>query len=97
MTQPTQRERVLSMLKAAGTRGVRSDTFLEARIPRVAARVLELKAEGLEITSERERQFCRYRLLAGVSVGAPPVTDAHSGETLFPDAPTAYDPWSEAA
>ena len=61
----TQRERVLYELDQAGEAGVRSDTFLELHIPRAAARILELKAEGHEITSTREGQFVRYRKSVG--------------------------------
>lgn len=59
----TQKERVLSMLRAAGSFGVRSDTYLAEYIPRAAARIKELREEGYEITSEREKQFTRYVLV----------------------------------
>lgn len=70
----TQKEQVLSMLKAAGSWGLRSDVFLEHRIPRAAARVGELRREGYHIPSEREKQFVRY-----VLVSEPPRADAGSG------------------
>jgi hypothetical protein len=60
----TQRERVLSMLKAAGSRGVRSDEFIRDFMPRGAARIQDLKDEGVQITSEREGKYTRYRLLS---------------------------------
>jgi len=62
---PTQKETVLNMLKAAGNFGVRSDTYLAEYIPRAAARVRELREEGYEITSEKEKQFVRYTLIQG--------------------------------
>lgn len=71
MSAPTQKERTLSMLKAAGGWGLRSDVFLQHRIPRAAARVGELRQDGYEITSEHERQFVRY-----VLVSEPPRADA---------------------
>lgn len=76
----TQKDRVLKMLRSAGKAGVRSDVFLGARIPRAAARVLELRQEGYEITAERERQFCRYKLResAGVGAGNPPLPSTAS-------------------
>jgi hypothetical protein len=58
----TQRECVYSMLKTAGSKGVRSDEFFKAYMPRAGARIYELRAEGHEITSEPERQFVRYTL-----------------------------------
>lgn len=63
----TQRQRVLKMLKEAGPKGIRSDKFFEAYLPRAAARILELKQEGYEITSEHVHPFVVYRL---VEVGA---------------------------
>lgn len=66
----TQRERILSMLRAAGSEGVRSDEFIKSYMPRAAARVQELKDSGYEISSEREGKFCRYVLTEGVGVSA---------------------------
>lgn len=65
----TQRERILSMLKQAGREGVRSDAFYAAFLPRAGARIWELRQEGYEITSEREKQFVRYRLKVSAGVG----------------------------
>jgi hypothetical protein len=56
------------MLRSAGQRGVRSDAFFSAHMPRGAARIKDLKDQGYEITSEREGKFCRYRL-ESVGVG----------------------------
>ena len=58
----TQRERIHSMLKAAGSSGIRSDEFFNAYMPRAAARIQELRDSGVEITSEREGKFVRYTL-----------------------------------
>jgi hypothetical protein len=65
----SQRDRVLYALRDAGEAGVRSDVFLGLSIPRAAARVCELREQGYEIASERERQFVRYRLQARRGVG----------------------------
>lgn len=66
----TQKERVLQILKVHGKHGVRSDHFLNVHIPRAAGRIHELKEEGYEISSEREKQFCRYTLVGtGAGVG----------------------------
>ena len=65
----TQRERVLSMLRSAGERGVRSDAFIAAYMPRAAARIQELRDGGVEISSEREGKYVRYRIV-GVGAGS---------------------------
>lgn len=62
----TQRDRVLLALKAAGPKGVRSDTFIKNFMPRAAARVQELKDEGHDISSEREGKYVRWTLNVGV-------------------------------
>lgn len=49
----TQRERVLAMLRGAGTRGICGVEFLEARLPRFPARIYELRDGGLRITRRR--------------------------------------------
>lgn len=73
--KPTQREVVLEMLEKRGERGVHSFEFIQVQIPRVAARVCELRAEGYEITSEHEAlhgtaEGVRYKLAnAGVGAG----------------------------
>lgn len=51
---PTQRERILSMLRDAGTRGVHSFELFEARMPRAAATVHTLRRDGYTITSTPE-------------------------------------------
>jgi hypothetical protein len=62
----TQRDRVLLALKAAGPKGVRSDTFIKNFMPRAAARVQELKDDGHDISSEREGKYVRWTLNVGV-------------------------------
>lgn len=59
----TQRETVLQMLRDAGEKGIRSDEFFKAFMPRAAARIQELRDSGVEISSEREGKYVRYRLL----------------------------------
>ena len=59
----SQKDRVLSMLKAAGKFGVRSDTYIAEFMPRAAARIKELRDEGYEISSEREGKFVRWTLV----------------------------------
>jgi helix-turn-helix protein len=87
----TQCDRVLSMLKAAGSRGVRSDTFYEAYLPRAAARIRDLKDQGYEIASEREGKFCRYTLVRIGSGGSAPQGQAAAEErgVMASSAPTA--------
>lgn len=74
MNRQSQKERVLAMLRTYGKYGVRSDRFLEVGIPRAAARILELRNEGHEISGERDKQFVRYYLAnsAGFGTGVPP-------------------------
>ena len=64
----TQKQKVLGMLRAAGTFGVRSDTYIKDYMPRAAARIQELKDEGHNITSEREGKYTRWTLV-GSSAG----------------------------
>jgi hypothetical protein len=72
------------MLKNAGAAGVRSDRFLaeDVRIPRVAARIKDLRDQGYAIEAEREDKFVRYYLSVGVGGAAPEALAAapHSGE-----------------
>jgi hypothetical protein len=90
--QKTQRQIVLEMLEERGDRGLHSFEFIQARIPRVAARVCELRAEGYSIESEREALHgaadgVRYRLNVGSSTegrdqagtSIPQPVDATSG------------------
>lgn len=101
----TQKERVFSMLKRAGTNGVSSKEFIASYMPRAAARIQELKDSGVEISSEREGKFCRYTLVrvgAGQSSEQSVHASADSDETptLFElEPPRAYNPLrdSEAA
>lgn len=58
--RPTQRERVLAMLKQAGSRGVTSNEFYAAHMPRFAARIHELIHDGHGIWSRREGNGKRY-------------------------------------
>lgn len=80
----TQREVILRMLKRAGSEGVRSDAFFEAHLPRAAARILELKDEGHEITTEREGKFVRYRIVGG-SAESPPSKESAPALSALPD------------
>lgn len=58
----TQKQKVLAMLKAAGSFGVRSDAYIRDFMPRAAARIKELRDEGYNITSEREGKYTRWTL-----------------------------------
>jgi len=86
------------MLRDAGKRGVRSDEFYKAYMPRAGARIHELRSEGHEITSEQEKQFVRYRLarMGGGGTGeltatversrrSNESTSSHSGERCTGD------------
>ena len=55
MGKLTQRDQVLLILQEAGERGVHSFEFLQGYLPRVAARVNELRNMGHTITSTREK------------------------------------------
>jgi hypothetical protein len=60
----SQRERVRRMLVDAGDAGVVTSQFLGVHIPRFGARVLELRQEGYEISTERVRAGeARYTLV----------------------------------
>jgi hypothetical protein len=83
----TELERVIRALRAAGDRGITQVDFLtpdvidgEKPITRLAARILELKAEGYQIEGSGKRDKCKVYVLAAdpVAVQAPvPVpTDA---------------------
>lgn len=54
----TQRDRVLSMLQAAGDEGVTNHAFLAERLPRFSARIMELRTEGFAIATERLTEGC---------------------------------------
>lgn len=95
MSKPlTQRDRVLYLLREAGSAGVRSDVFLAHGMPRAAARIGELEAMGYEITHTREGKYTRYTLtglsaesggresssgLCGAESGEPTGVDAAAG------------------
>ena len=60
----TQKETVLAMLDQAGPEGVTSNQFYNARLPRFAARIFELKADGHEVVKEPvEHGHFRYILV----------------------------------
>jgi len=68
----TQRERVLNMLRDAGSDGVSSNDFFRACLPRFSARVHELRNAGHTITKEPvEQGHFLYRL---VKVSAAPTS-----------------------
>ena len=79
----TQCERVLSMLRSAGKRGVRSDEFFRVGLPRGVARIWDLRQRGYEIEDEPEGKYKRFRLV-GVGAGQEPqpasLASADSGE-----------------
>ena len=60
----TQRETVLAMLEEAGERGVSSNAFYAAHLPRFSARLHELRNAGHMITTEPvEHGHFLYRLV----------------------------------
>ncbi len=60
----TQRERVLNMLRDAGSDGVSSNDFFRACLPRFSARIHELRNAGHTITKEPvEQGHFLYRLV----------------------------------
>ena len=64
MKKPTQKETVLAMLDEAGPKGVTSNQFYAACLPRFGARIHELKAEGHEVVKEPvEQGHFRYILV----------------------------------
>lgn len=68
----TQRERVLNMLRDAGSDGVSSNDFFRACLPRFSARIHELRNAGHTITKEPvEQGHFLYRL---VKVSAAPTS-----------------------
>jgi len=80
----TQKEIVLKMLEVGGDKGVHSFSFIQARIPRVAARICELRAEGYEITSKREllhgsAEGVRYQLIGSSAEQIPATAHASAG------------------
>jgi len=71
----TQSERVLSMLRVAGKQGIRSDQFFHCGMPRGAARIRDLKDEGVDIESVREGKYTRYTLKGNVGASAGSARD----------------------
>lgn len=77
----SQKATIIQMLEDAGDRGVTSQEFYDVFLPRFAARIHELKADGYEIADEPEGRFKRYKLRAsttpslvgskGIAVGRP--------------------------
>ncbi len=74
----TQCDRILAMLREAGSFGVYSHVFYDAHMPRFAARVRDLRDRGYEISANPERHHgvsgVRYRLLKdldGEVLGSP--------------------------
>jgi len=87
----TQRDRVLYLLREAGSAGVRSDVFLAHGMPRAAARIGELEAMGYEITHTREGKYTRYTLTglsaeSGGRESSSGLCGAESGESTGVDA-----------
>jgi hypothetical protein len=72
----TQRDTVLGILQAAGSRGVHTFELRGQYIGNPSQRIAELEALGHRITHTRERLHgqatgTRYRLVSGGSVTAP--------------------------
>lgn len=53
MPGPTQRDRVLTMLRTASTFGVCGVEFLDSRIPRYSARIEELRSAGWDVQKRK--------------------------------------------
>lgn len=97
----TQKQQILARLQAAGDRGVHSFEFYEDRMPRAAARIAELRAEGHTITATRERlrgdaDGVRYRLIQPPPKRAVAVTEAANVEPLFAPPPRPHYQWEAA-
>jgi hypothetical protein len=99
----TQKQQVLQILRDAGDRGAHSFEFLTAGMPRVAARVGELRAEGHTITSTPETlhgdaKGVRYRLVEPVQVPLVVESLDDQFDRLFPPAPSNGRPhWQQDA
>lgn len=72
----TQKERILKLLEDAGKGGITGTELYEAYLPRAAARIHELKAEGHRITPSPENGTVRYVLERGT--GSPRVAAGNS-------------------
>lgn len=71
--KPTQKETVLAMLQGAGPEGVTSNQFYNACLPRFAARIFELKADGHQVVKEPvEKGHFRYILVGRNGAISPP-------------------------
>jgi hypothetical protein len=103
--KPSQADRVLMSLVNAGSRGVSQADWLQAggvdgrgRITRLAARVGELRADGLNVVTDGELDgFAVYKLRAApsrvvVTDEGPPAVGLFDPA---PDRPSAY--FSDAA
>jgi hypothetical protein len=78
----SQRERVYTMLKQAGERGVTTADFLQAYTPRFSARIKELRDAGHVIETERiSSSSSRYKLLPANQVC--PVAGARGGSEVL--------------
>lgn len=60
--RPTQKQRVLALLEIAGTRGVRTNEFLQDQLPRFSARILELRNEGYVIRNKPDPASANGRI-----------------------------------
>jgi hypothetical protein len=86
MTKPTQATRVLAALARAGDHGITQGEWLVpggadgvGRITRVAARIEELRSEGIAILVDGKREgFAVYRLVLEAS--SQPARDRVEGE-----------------
>lgn len=91
----TQRERVLQMLRQAGSRGIHTFELRREFVGNPSQRIAELEAEGHRITHTRERLHgdavgTRYRLVSeqeNTSTGA----GQQSRGRLAPPGPTLAD------
>ena len=86
----TKKEQVLSMLKAAGDRGVTNRELNEAGIYRYSARIKELRDEGTEVDTIRIKGgYFKFRLApfspCGPVEGAEDTANAHPREGDLPE------------
>ena len=94
----TQRDRVLKMLEDAGHAGVTNADFLRACLPRFSARLLELRASGYQISTDRVREGSwRYQLVGATpkpSTSRSAPEDQPSAPSDMPGIPSGKA-WSE--
>lgn len=96
----TQRERILAALRAAGRRGITQVDFLRfptvdggPPVTRVAARVQELRDEGLDIVSSGTRDRCAVYVLKELGVSTGPVRSGGPvGDAGPVESSTLFDP-----